>query len=150
MNHTDKDIKSVLTQTYRPQILSTHDAAAFDRAVHQRVKRSIAVRIAVIGAIALMLATTSWQLLVTADEKKAPSATQDGLVNSDRPVVDERAQESWPVILMSAWDEIDDVATTDLGLFDSNLGSNFGAELPDSLTVVSGIVELAYGKDSYQ
>ena len=62
----------------------------------------------------------------------------------------ENSSESWLVSLDGAWDALDDLTQLEEIEFDEADDDQIGLDLPDTMLVVAGIVELTHESETYQ
>ena len=140
MNESKEYITSLLAQTYRPPPQSPQEREVFHRQVRRRVKRSVLIRVATTSVLVSVLALFIWRPSFETRPVMLPSIEQ---TESSPPlIVESSPNPTWPDALVDAWSEIDDLATDELFEL-QDMGDHYiGIELPESLMVIAGIVDL--------
>ena len=147
-DHDDRFL-DVLSQEYRPDPQSHDHVDRFKRSVKRRVRLSILVRVSACLVLIGVLGTASWQTWFGhGAETTAPALTvnQSPSSQSEQVAADTG---NWADTLQTAWLEIDDLVSFDDTILIEEDSDTMGVQLPDSMIVVAGIVELTDGKDAY-
>ncbi len=150
MNENDDRFRDILGREYRPEPQSHVGADDFKRAVNRRVRHSIVMRISACLVLIGVLGTASWQTWFVDDgvEIRTPMAASG---EAGKTVSKQRGEEpeNWVDALQTAWLEMNELVSFDDTAFLDENNDDVGLELPDSMMVIAGIVDLTDGKDPY-
>lgn len=148
VNEHEESLKTMLANAYRPDPQTVEDALNFDDEVHRKIRRSVTTRVAMISAIVCVLAFFSWRVW---DRPMLTDPVSVAHVGTPAYVTQQQnSSESWLVSLDGAWDDLDDLTQLEDIEFDEADTDQLGLDLPDTMWVIAGIVELTHESETYQ
>ena len=148
MNEREEDLKTMLATMYRPQPHTVEDERNFDKEVFRRIRKGVMTRVALVSAVVCVCTFFSWRVW---DKPMLTDSVSVARVGTPTPVTQqENSSESWLVSLDGAWGALDDLTQLEEIEFDEADDDQIGLDLPDTMLVIAGIVELTNESETYQ